>query len=244
MIAEARVLLRLLRGQSRHGSHAERLQAFYAPQAERYDAFRERLLHGRRELLDALALQAGERLVELGGGTGRNLAFLGDGLHTLERVQLVDLCPAMLAQARGRAARWQNVDVVEADATDWRPDRPVDCVYFSYALTMIPDWRAAIDNAVAMLKPGGRLGVVDFYVSAVEPAPGFVRHAAPTRWFWPRWFGHHGVRLDVAHLDHLCARLPDHAVEERRGTVPYLPLLRVPHYRFIGRKAGAADGTR
>ena len=35
----------------------------------------------------------------------------------------------------------------------------VDVVTFSYALTMIPDWRAAIRNAFRMLKPGGRIGV-------------------------------------------------------------------------------------
>jgi hypothetical protein len=37
-------------------------------------------------------------------------------------------------------------------------------VYFSYALTMIADWRRALDNALAMLAPGGTLGVVDFHL--------------------------------------------------------------------------------
>ncbi|NEX21149.1 SAM-dependent methyltransferase, partial [Thiorhodococcus mannitoliphagus] len=51
MIAtDARILMRLLLGQPRRGSHAERLQAFYAPQAADYDRFRERLLHGREAL--------------------------------------------------------------------------------------------------------------------------------------------------------------------------------------------------
>ncbi|MGB5833439.1 MAG: hypothetical protein WBG92_15785 [Thiohalocapsa sp.] len=50
--------------------------------------------------------------------------------------------------------------VIEADACTYRPARPVDLVYFSYALTMIPDWPAAIDNALAMINTGGLLGVV------------------------------------------------------------------------------------
>lgn len=41
----------------------------------------------------------------------------------------------------------------------------VDVVTFSYALTMIPDWRAAIRNAYRMLKPGGHIAVCDFTVS-------------------------------------------------------------------------------
>ncbi len=46
---------------------------------------------------------------------------------------------------------------VEADAATYRRDEPVDCVYFSYSLAMILDWRSAMDNALAMLRPGGIL---------------------------------------------------------------------------------------
>jgi S-adenosylmethionine-diacylgycerolhomoserine-N-methlytransferase len=103
---------------------------------------------------------------------------------------------------------------------------------------MIPDWHAALDNALAMLKPGGVLGVVDFYVSAAKPAPGLARHGAFARFFWPRWFAHDGVRPNPEHLAALQARLPDHELHEALAPVPYLPLLRVPYYRFIGRMPG------
>ncbi len=236
MIAEARVLLQLLRGQSRQGSHADRLQHFYAPQAALYDRFRERLLHGRRELIERLDPQAGARVVELGGGTGRNLLFFGERLAGFGQVTLVDLCPALLAQAEKRCRDWPNVDVVEADATTWQPRQAVDCVYFSYSLTMMPDWQAAIDNALAMLKPDGVMGVVDFYISQRSADAGLVQHNATTRWFWPRWFGHDGVRLNPQHLDYLRHCFSDHTLSERRGPVPYLPFLQVPHYVFVGRK--------
>ncbi|ESQ15898.1 MAG TPA: class I SAM-dependent methyltransferase [Chromatiaceae bacterium] len=236
--SDASILLRLLRGQPRRGSHAQRLQAFYAPQAAAYDSFRERLLHGRRELIAMLDPVAGERIVELGAGTGRNLLFFGDRLAALEQATLVDLCPALLERARERTAKMPNVDVIEDDASRWRPSQPVDCVYLSYALTMIPDWRAAIDNAIAMLRPGGRLGVVDFYVSAARPEAGLVRHGPLTRWFWPRWFGHDGVHPNPEHLALLRARLPDHRLIETRAPVPYLPGLRMPCYRFVGRVGG------
>lgn len=239
-VADARILWQMLRGQPRRGTHAQRLQAFYAPQAERYDDFRERLLHGRRELIAMLDVGRGAHLVELGGGTGRNLAFFGERLAGFGRVDLVDLCPALLAQARRRLGGQANVHLVEADAVSWRPQRPVDCVYLAYALTMIPDWRAAIDNALAMLRPGGVLGVVDFYVSARKPTPPRVRHGALTRAFWPQWFRHDGVHLDPDRLARLCERLPDHRVMERRAPVPYLPGLRVPYYLFVGRKGPAA----
>jgi S-adenosylmethionine-diacylgycerolhomoserine-N-methlytransferase len=240
LATDAKVLWQLLRGQARSGSHAERLQAFYAPQAGRYDVFRERLLHGRGELIAQVAPPPGSRVVELGGGTGRNLLFFGDRLAGYARFDLVDLCPALLAEARKKAQALPNVHVTEADATRWRPSQPADLVYFSYSLTMIPDWRAAIDNAWAMLAPGGRIGVVDFFVSQPRPPRGRQRHGAATRWFWRCWFGHDGVFLDPAHLDYLAQRFPDHALSEHRGGVPYLPGLRVPYYRFVGRKGAAS----
>ncbi len=236
LTADARVLLALARGQRRQATHAAALEAFYRPQAQRYDAFRERLLHGRRELIERLEVPAGGSVVELGAGTGRNLEFFGARLAGLARVTLVDLCPALLAVAARRCARYPNVELVEADASAWQPAQPADCVYLSYALTMIPDWRAALRGALAMLRPGGLLGVVDFYVSPRRPGPASVRHGPLTRWFWPRWFAHDGVRVSAAHLPWLRARLETIVVRECRAPMPYLPGLRAPYYLFIGRR--------
>ena len=230
------VLQRLLRGMPRAESHAASLTEFYAPQAGAYDRFRERLLQGRAELIERLDLPERARVVELGGGTGRNAEFFGERLSRIESLEIVDVCAPLLATARERARRLPALRVIEADATTYRPEQPVDAVYFSYALTMIPDWRAAIANALAMLKPGGVLGVVDFYVSQAQPALGAARHGALTRWFWPAWFGHDGVRVSSEHLPELQRLVPDNRVIEARAKVPYLPIGRVPYYVFIGRK--------
>ena len=228
LFADSRVLWQMLRGQPRSGSAAERLQAFYAPQASRYDAFRQRLLHGREELIERLTIPSGGVVVELGGGTGSNIDRFGQRLLSLQRYLLVDLCPALLEQAQPRARVHGNVEIVEADVTLFRPPEPVDCVFFSYALTMIDDWRSALANAIDMLKPGGLLGVVDFYVSA--------HHSRLERWFWRSWFAHDGVRLSPEHLDTLAGRMPEAERLERRGAVPYLPGMSVPYYVFVGRK--------
>lgn len=234
--ADLRVLGRLLRGAARTGSDAERLTRFYAAQATDYDRFRERLLHGRADLIHHLAPAPGSRIVELGAGTGRNLEFLGPRLGALASVTLVDLCPPLLAVARKRWAGHPSVRVVEADATHFLPETPVDCAYFAYALSMIGDWRGAIDNVHAMLRPGGLVGSVDFFVSDAARQPGRIRHGWPTRNFWPRWFAHDGVRLSPGPLDHLLSRFEVVHLEERRGGVPYMLGLTVPYYIFVGRK--------
>lgn len=236
---DAAVLRQMLRGMPKSASHAQNLQGFYGTQAQDYDRFRERLLRGREQLVARLLAQlpAQARVVELGGGTGRNLDFFGNRLAEFASFELVDLCPALLDRARARIARHPQVRVIEADATTYAPSAPVDAVYFSYSLTMIPDWRGALANALAMLKPGGVLGVVDFYTSTAAPAAGLARHGAFTRHFWPHWFAHDGVRLDPAHLAALRAELPQHELSEHRAAVPYLPWIRVPYYVFVGRKA-------
>lgn len=230
------MLLAMLRGLPSGGSHAERLAAFYAPQAERYDHFRDRLLHGREELMAMLPVRRGDHIVEMGGGTGRNAERLGPRITRLESYTIVDLCPPLLARARERASRISALRIEEGDATTWTPSHRVDCVVFSYALTMIPDWQRAIDNAAAMLRPGGVVAVVDFYVGHEHPAPGMVRHGRWTRTFWPRWFRHDGVHLGPERLDYLRSSFATACLAERFGDVPYLPGLRVPHYLFIGRR--------
>ncbi len=235
-LADARVLFALARGASRTGSHAEQLQRFYAPQAQTYDAFRERLLHGRRELVALLPTAAGDHVVELGAGTGRNLEFFGSRLMQLRRVEAVDLCPALLDVARRRWAQFPNARVIEADATCYVPSHSADVVYFSYALTMIPDWRAAVDNALAMLRPGGILGVVDFHLPAPYDDGGGLSRRARANRFWRAWFAHDGVRLSQEHLPYLRSRLAVEVCLERAGPVPYLPWLRVPYYVLVGRK--------
>jgi S-adenosylmethionine-diacylgycerolhomoserine-N-methlytransferase len=100
---------------------------------------------------------------------------------------------------------------------------------------MIPDWFAVLENAMAMLKPGGLIGVVDFYVSRKHPAEGMVRHPWLTRAFWPLWFGTDGVVLSADHIPFLHRRFRTVLFRELRGRVPYLPLGREPYYIFVGR---------
>ncbi len=226
----------MLRGEPSGTTHAARLNDFYAPQAEHYDRSRERMLHGRSELLQSLALRSGETLVELGAGTGRNLDWPAARVDELAAVWLIDLCPVLLARARERFAGSSQVHTCEADAALWQPPQPVDAVLCAYSLTMIPDWFAAIDNAWAMLRPGGRIGVVDFYVSRTHPPPGRARHCALARALWPAWFGHDGVRLSADHLPYLERRFAVEQLSEHAGALPWLPGLRVPYYRFVGRK--------
>ena len=226
--ADARTLWSLLRGQPRNGSHADNLEAFYAPQADRYDACRARLLQGRTELIEQLDLRPGYRVVELGCGTGSSLQMMGNTIHSIQRFDMIDLCPALLGEARKRSAGYRAVNIVEADATTWQPEGAVDIVFMSYSLTMMPQWRNVVANAYSMLAPGGKFGIVDFHL----PNSGSRLGNA----FWLQWFAHDGVHLSEKHLPLLHSTFNECATTECRAKIPYLPGLRAPYYRFIGKR--------
>ena len=100
---------------------------------------------------------------------------------------------------------------------------------------MTADWHKALCNAVRILRPGGTLGVVDFFVSEDSPPPGLTRHGWLERQFWRRWFAHDGVRLDPRHLHALMDRTDPMRIEQHRARIPWLPLLRVPYYLYVGK---------
>lgn len=239
--SDLRVILALARGMPRAGDHQARLEGFYAKQADDYDRFRERLLPGRAELYASLDLPDGAVMVELGGGTAAGLRHLGERIHRLGAVHVVDLCPSLLERARRRCAeqRWTTVTCHQGDATRWLPPQPADVVVLSYALTMMPTWEAVVAHACAMLRPGGRLALVDFHLSASEQRAGRAYHSTTRRWFWRRWFAHDGVHLGHARLDAVMAATEPIELVEDEVRLPWLPL-RVPYYRYIGRKADSS----
>jgi S-adenosylmethionine-diacylgycerolhomoserine-N-methlytransferase len=239
MLAALKTLYHLSVSSIRGDDHAQRLESFYRGQAADYDEFRHRLLHGRSSLVERLPLSAGKDWIDIGCGTGENLELAGARLSQLGRVCLVDLCPSLLkvARERIRARGWKNVEVLQADAELFRPPaESVDVVTCSYSLSMIPDWIAVLENIHAMLRPGGHIGLVDFYVSRKYPPVGHTRHSWWTRTFWPTWFALDNVSLRCDVLPTLMRQFEVVDMEERRGKVPFLCGARVPYFVFIGRK--------
>ena len=241
LLADLRILYHLTLKPVRGADHASRMESFYAGQANAYDDFRRRLLQGRQELWDAIDVQPDSVWVDMGGGTGSNLDFFGETINQLKKIYIVDLSSSLLAVAeqRSRERNWTQVETIEADATLFTPATGLaDVVTLSYSLTMIPDWFAAVENALSILKPGGVIGVVDFYVSRKYPADGLSRHNWFTRSFWPLWFSTDNVYPSPDHVPFLHRHFDPLSFEECRAKVPYLPLIRAPYYRFVGRKKG------
>jgi len=238
-IADLKILYHLALRPVRGKDHAQRMESFYSGQAEGYDDFRKRLLQGREEVFQRISTDRSGIWVDLGGGTGANLEFIGPAISQFQKVYIVDLASSLLKIVEKRSAQrgWKNVEAVTADATTWTPpEGSADIVTFSYSLTMIPDWFAAIENAIRILKPGGLIGVVDFYVARKHPSEGMKQHAWSTRNFWPVWFSNDNVFPSPDHLPFLKSHFTTVFQAEHKAKVPYLPLVRTPYYQFIGMK--------
>ena len=106
---------------------------------------------GRVAAIDLMALRPGDRVLDIGCGTGLNFPLVQDRIGPTGSITGVDASAQMLAQARRRtrAAGWDNVRLTEADATalDARAlgaAAGFDAVMSTYALSLMPDWPRAV----------------------------------------------------------------------------------------------------
>lgn len=140
-------------------SDTERARRLWDRMASRYDrgAGAERWVIG--DTRARLCGQARGRTLEVAVGTGRNLRFYPSGVELAG----VDLSSGMLAKARAEADRLgRPVELREGDAQHLPfPDSGFDTVVCTLALCSIPDQAAALAQMRRVLRPGGRLLLVD-----------------------------------------------------------------------------------
>lgn len=153
------------------GAHRDFLNAYYGWSRNLYDLTRRYYLFGRDELLTQLGQESWSGLVEVGPGTGRNLAVL-HAARPGATLGGVDASDAMLEVARERCP-WATLVQGFAEDADYTAvlGRSPDRILFSYCLSMVQDPRAALDNAIRQLAPGGRIVVVDFADGLGLPSP-------------------------------------------------------------------------
>jgi ubiquinone/menaquinone biosynthesis C-methylase UbiE len=147
-----------------------RRSAYWDGQAARYDRqmnFWDRHLFGDSRPW-ACGRAAGE-VLEVAVGTGRNLPFYPDGPQ-VTRLVGVDWSPGMLVVARQRAAslgREADLRQGDAQALDF-PDGSFDTVLCALGLCAIPDDRRAVAEMARVLRPGGRLLLVDHVAASAS----------------------------------------------------------------------------
>jgi ubiquinone/menaquinone biosynthesis C-methylase UbiE len=166
--------------------------------ADRYDTQVEVLFKGmanamRRQALPPLAEafagrdQRGLRLIDLGCGTGRFLDFVKQAWPRLPALGL-DLSDAYIMHARRHLKRWSRINLIVANAEAIpTPDNSCDAVTSIFTLHELPPEvrRRVIGEAARVLKPGGRLILMDSLQRGDEPDYDGMLESFPQRYHEP-----------------------------------------------------------
>jgi S-adenosylmethionine-diacylgycerolhomoserine-N-methlytransferase len=184
------------------------MDRMYRRQRHIYDLSRKFYLLGRDEAITRLHAAPGDKMLEIGCGTGRNLVKLAQA-YPETRLFGLDVSREMLATAAASTAHARlasRIGLAQADATAFDPQGLFGCASFerlmiSYALSMIPPWREALGRALDVVAPGGSLQIVDFGDCAGLPRP---FKAGLRRWL---------AAFDVTPRDDLARALEELAAE-------------------------------
>ena len=157
-----------MRGTLDTAAETERVRRLQYRNAPRYDkqiAFFERLLvaDGR----EWVCRQARGRVLEIAAGTARNLAYYPDDVALTG----VELSAQMLAIAQRRASELgRETDLRQGDVQALQfPDESFDTIVCTLGLCTIPDPRRAIAEARRVLRPGGRVLLLEHVRSPLLP---------------------------------------------------------------------------
>jgi phosphatidylethanolamine/phosphatidyl-N-methylethanolamine N-methyltransferase len=137
----------------------------YEKLATVYDFTFGPVLHpGRVDAIERMGIRPGDRVLEVGVGTGINAALYPRDCS----VTGVDLSSPMLEKARERVARKgvRNVRLLQMDAANLKfGDDTFDIVYAPYVISVVPDPVAVTREMCRVCRPGGRIVILNHFRS-------------------------------------------------------------------------------
>ncbi len=179
---------------------AIRIERVYTAYSHIYDHLFGRVFErGRAALTAALGARRGQRVLEVGVGTGLLLPYYAGRCE----VTGIDLCEGMLARARARvqALRLPRVSLECMDAGAMRfADDSFDAAVAAYVVTAVPDHRAVMREMVRVTRPGGRLLLLNHFLNGTPVLAALERALSPV-------FFRLGFRTDLS-VDEVLEGLP------------------------------------
>jgi len=133
---------------------------------------------GRVDAIQRMGIKPGDRVLEVGVGTGINAALYPRDCS----VTGIDLSGSMLEKARDRIARKsvRNVRLVQMDAANLKfADDTFDIVYAPYVISVVPDPVAVTHEMRRVCRPGGRIVILNHFRSENAVGARMERMIAP-----------------------------------------------------------------
>ena len=148
----------------------QQVQTMYKSGAKRYDLFLRlySLIGFRMETyrlcaIELLHLQPGDRVLELGCGTGLNFPHIIEKIGPEGRLIGVDFTAEMLACARERVEQsgWKNIELIQSDIAEYDFPEGINKVLSTGVFGFITEYDRVIEAASHALVPDGRLAIMD-----------------------------------------------------------------------------------
>ena len=139
--------------------------------ADSYDVMNDLMSFGihrlwKRYTIEMSGVRSGQRVLDIAGGTGDLAAKFSTLVGDAGEVVLADINDSMLKVGRERLVDrgvLKNVDYVQANAEHLPfPDNYFDCITIAFGLRNVTDKNAALRSMQRVLKPGGRVLVLEF----------------------------------------------------------------------------------
>ena len=150
---------------------ADLVRGVFDSVATRYDVMNDLMSAGlhrlwKRFTIELSAVRSGQTVLDIAGGTGDLAAKFSKLVGADGKVILADINAAMLSVGRDRLidkGALSNIDVVQADA-QFLPfeDNSIDCITIAFGLRNVTDKAKALRSMHRVLKPGGRVLVLEF----------------------------------------------------------------------------------
>jgi demethylmenaquinone methyltransferase/2-methoxy-6-polyprenyl-1,4-benzoquinol methylase len=161
---------------------AQRVRSVFDSVATDYDLMNDVMSLGIHRLWKRLAIgmaniQPGQRVLDLAGGTGDLVLLIAPKVGPQGRVVLSDINNAMIRTGRARLLDKGiagNVEYIQADAERLPfPDNSFDCITMAFGLRNVTHKQTALDSMYRVLKPGGRLLILEFSRPAALLRPAY-----------------------------------------------------------------------
>ncbi|GBU12403.1 ubiquinone/menaquinone biosynthesis methyltransferase [Enterobacterales bacterium] len=157
---------------------AEMVAEVFHSVAAKYDLMNDLMSFGihriwKRFTIDSSGVRRGQRVLDLAGGTGDLTAKFSRLVGEAGEVVLADINDSMLKMGREKLRNLGivgNVSYVQANAEALPfPDNYFDCITISFGLRNVTEKEKALRSMFRVLKPGGRLLVLEFSKPLLAP---------------------------------------------------------------------------
>jgi demethylmenaquinone methyltransferase/2-methoxy-6-polyprenyl-1,4-benzoquinol methylase len=155
---------------------SQRVRNVFDSVASRYNLMNDLMSGGLHRLwkkftIEQAAVRRGQSVLDLAGGTGDLARVFARQVGSAGQVVLADINAAMLQEGRRRlvdSGAAGNIWLAQVDAENLPfPDSSFDCVTIAFGLRNVTDTEAALRSMLRVLKPGGKLLVLEFS----QPSP-------------------------------------------------------------------------